>query len=145
MSENIPEANKAILHRYALSYLLAGDLESIEALEIISERIRTIDWTDREFLQFTAEMRAGMPQLTEEEEKSFQKPAMAMVHVLLEQLIASRESSMALRKTLIEANRALAFLKGLIAVHQRSIDRLHLLGDDIESHEFPKYPEGSAT
>jgi len=140
-------------HLIGLKHALAGDLESNEALETLLERLKRINWNDPVFIQFSKEMREGMPKLTPEQEAASVPSTREMLHFQNEQL-AQRDETMssllpALRKSAEDfqkisdfSSELLSYIKKLLELHIKMQDQLELLGVDARPYALPKIPNG---
>jgi len=132
-----------------LRYTLAGDLESTEHIDFLEQRWRSIRWDDPEFIQTTDEMRAGVPKLTPQQEKSLQAPLLALLNTMSERIASHSETDQinaiqlkSIKDMVIQSqvqfDRLLNFTKKLNDVAIKMRDRLELLHDDVSVFEFPE-------
>lgn len=146
-----------LCHIVGLRYLLAGDLESKEHLDRLSERIQTINWNDPEFVRFTEEMRADPIKLTPEQAEELRPDLLALIHVMQEKLAVQDEAlhqnvnflqgQNAKLATLLDQQKDVAKKQekldrygealGELAVRMR--DRLEILGDDMSKFQLPDF------
>jgi hypothetical protein len=156
---NYPPKTECFLHLIALKYLLAGDLESIEPLELLDARRVAIDWSDPKFIEFSEELRAGVPKLTSEQEATLRGPLLHLVQLLIEknsegaEIIRSQinpdlESRIEftqrmqaqydeLKKTVAsDSKRATRTIEKLTEMHVKMRDHLEMLNADITPYEI---------
>ena len=138
-------------HLIGLMYVLAGDLESSEALETLLRRWRAINWTDPAFIQFSEEMRAGMPNLTPDQESALQPSPLAIINALSERLAQGAE---AMASTLPAFSKAverfqkvsgfnvklLDYIGKMTDLHIEMRDRLEMLDVDVSPYALPDLP-----
>jgi hypothetical protein len=158
-SEKSP-SDECFLHLLALQYLLAGDVESLEPLNLLEARRRAIDWDNPQFMEFSQQARAGVPLLTPDEVAASQPSLLHLLYAVLERknndddIIRSEvipnlkkqiEQQLLLNQAWEENSHvwasALKLITKLVEVHQKMRDQLELLGADISPYEIdPETP-----
>jgi hypothetical protein len=139
-----------------LRYALAGDLESIEHVDFLERRWRSIRWDDPEFIRFTEEMRANVPKLTPEQEEPLEAPLQALLHAMTERIASHNETdtinAVAIRKMIEQMHQCIAageqsnanfdrlaiYAKELTEMAFKMRDRLEMLHDDVSVFKFPE-------
>lgn len=135
-----------------LSYVLAGDLESADALETLHQRRKAIQWNDPAFLQLSEEMRSGMPELKPGQKESMMPSTDALVYALTARIAEGEEAMAAvlpsmrtagdrLSKIYSYCNALLAWARTASDLHQQMRDSLDLLQADTASYILPDLPE----
>jgi hypothetical protein len=155
-SHKAPLEEKAFCSLLVLKRALVGDLECVELLELLEQRIAAINWDDAAFIESTLQLSAGIPPLSPEVEASARPDLLDLLHHLMEQFNQNNENDAARGPALKDAiqrlseacgraksteayfHRLAALVEKMISLHAKMRDRLKMLGSDVSEFETPK-------
>ena len=154
---------QAKCHLAGLRYLLAGDLESTEHIDLLTTRIDTIPWDDPNFIRFTEEMRVGLLNITPECAEENAGVLLDLLNFFLSERAEANENLQLVKAKFLEyaglvnkahkqvtdlilanaskANKQVTalttFVEQALPIFESMRDRLEVLGDDVSKFELP--------
>jgi len=139
---NLSDRQACLNHLICLNYLLAGDLESSEALETLMCRAKTIDWDSSSFVQLSEDMRVGMPKFIPDAEGKLFPFLLAALHFQRERLTEQEEAiSIAtsfLKSMIKNRDDAVKLLRAVVELNLKMRDCLETLGADTSPYTLLK-------
>jgi hypothetical protein len=143
-----------------LQYAMAGDIDSVEALNALEERHQEISWNDSVFIQFSNQVRGG-----EECHSPFENGAnpseqlrSLAAKLALRDCEQSEANAAIIGRCTIMINKIdvnfantqkigtlagelIDYIQKLVDLHIRMINQLQLLGADVSCYGFPALPK----
>jgi hypothetical protein len=147
--QNLLPLDACTFHLVSLNYLLAGDLDSVAAIDLLLRRVSAIDWNAPDFIESSEQMRAGLnsppPGATEFPEHMLRAILHTQGEALSEiieerrvRLIQMKEFKEQLQTIIGNDKRIQKFADALLSLAIRMRDRLELLNDDVSDFKFPE-------
>lgn len=140
--QNLSPELASYAHLAALKYALAGDVESGAPLETLFHRLGEINWNDPAFIQFSEQVRTGLPK-PDPDQAGAPAPSPGEIIWVLKEYFAEKAEDRSVLKSKLQTivkgfDHALAMIKTLTDLHQKMSDRLKALDVDISEYKLPE-------